>query len=114
MEQVRIALTISGAVSLGAFEGGALAALILAAQALNGKAVPPPLRIDAIGGASAGSITGMLAARCLLEGLDPVHVMSESCVRQDSLIAMRTRDKHAPLSIEASRMTTPPARAQSS
>ena len=103
MEQVRIALTISGAVSLGAFEGGALAALILAAQALNGKAVPPPLRIDAIGGASAGSITGMLAARCLLEGLDPVHVMSESWVRQGSLIAMRTSDKHAPLSIEAMR-----------
>src|SRR6266480_500080 len=49
MEHVRIALTISGAVSLGAFDGGALAALILAAQAINGKAVPPPLRIDAIG-----------------------------------------------------------------
>jgi predicted acylesterase/phospholipase RssA len=103
MEQVRIALTISGAVSLGAFEGGALAALVLAAQSLSRDGAEPPLRIDAIGGASAGSITGMLTARCLLEGLDPVHVMSESWVRRDSLAAMKTRDKHAPLSIEAMR-----------
>jgi hypothetical protein len=53
MEQIRIALTISGAVSLGAYEGGALAALVAAAQALS-RDGEPPLRIDAIGGASAG------------------------------------------------------------
>jgi predicted acylesterase/phospholipase RssA len=95
-------LTISGAVSLGAYEGGALAALITAVQALD-RDDGSPITIDAIGGASAGSITGMLTARCLLEGLDPVHVMSESWVRRDSLATMRTRDKHAPLSVEAMR-----------
>ncbi|MGZ8578513.1 MAG: patatin-like phospholipase family protein [Actinomycetota bacterium] len=99
---MRIGLTISGAVSLGAYEGGALAALVLAAQEL-GTGAEPALRIDAIGGASAGSITAMLTARCLLDGLDPIHVMSEAWVRQDSLAAMRTRDKHAPLSIAAMR-----------
>jgi hypothetical protein len=102
MEQIRIALTISGAVSLGAYEGGALAALVQAVQAL-GRRGDSPMRIDAIGGASAGSITAVLTARCLLEGIDPVHVMAESWVRRDSLAAMRTRDAHAPLSIEPMR-----------
>jgi Patatin-like phospholipase len=102
MEQVRLGLTISGAVSLGAYEGGALAALIVAAQALTDRE-EPPIRIDAIGGASAGSITGMLTARCLLDGLDPIHVMAEAWVRRGSLAAMRTSDPHAPLSIEALR-----------
>lgn len=102
IDQVRVALTISGAVSLGAYEGGALAALLLAVQALAAEPVQP-MRIDAIGGASAGSITGMLAARCLLDGLDPVHVMSESWVRRDSLTEMATSDAHAPLSIESLR-----------
>jgi len=103
MEQLRIALTISGAVSLGAYEAGALAALLIAVQALNEDGSTPPMRIDAIGGASAGSITGILAARCLLEGLDPIHVMAESWVRRDSLAALRTHDRHAPLSIESMR-----------
>ncbi len=102
MEQLRIALTISGAVSLGAYEGGALAALLLAVQDLSAED-DPPVRIDAIGGASAGSITGVLAARALLEGLDPVYVMSESWVKRDSLGALMTRDPHAPLSVEALR-----------
>jgi hypothetical protein len=102
MDEIRIGLTIAGAVSLGAYEGGALAALVLAVQEL-GKGSKAPVRIDAIGGASAGSITGMLTARCLLDGLDPIHVMSEAWVRQDSLAAMMTNDKHAPLSIEALR-----------
>jgi predicted acylesterase/phospholipase RssA len=102
MEQIRISLTISGAVSLGAYEGGALAALVQAVQAL-GRRGDSPVRIDAIGGASAGSITAVLTARCLLEGIDPVHVMAESWVRRDSLAAMRTRDAHAPLSIDTMR-----------
>jgi hypothetical protein len=102
VEQVRLALTISGAVSLGAYEGGALAALLIAVQALADRD-EPPIRVDAIGGASAGSITGMLTARCLLEGLDPIHIMAEAWVRRGSLAAMRTNDAHAPLSVEALR-----------
>lgn len=102
MTQLRIALTISGAVSLGAYEGGALAALLVAVQELSEDGAPP-IRIDAIAGASAGSITGLLAARSLLNGLDPVYVMHESWVRRDSLERMRTRDPHALLSVEALR-----------
>lgn len=98
--QVRIALTISGAVSLGAYEGGALAALITAAQAVFARHQDEPaIRIDAIGGASAGSITGMLTARCLLAGLDPVEVMRQSWVVQPSLQSLRGIAPHSPLSI---------------
>jgi predicted acylesterase/phospholipase RssA len=100
--RLRIALTISGAVALGAYEGGALAALLAALGALC-EGDDPPVRIDAIGGASAGSITGMLAARCLLEGIDPVYVMREAWVKRDSLSVMRTDAAEAPLSLSALR-----------
>jgi predicted acylesterase/phospholipase RssA len=100
--RLRIALTISGAVALGAYEGGALAALLSAIGPLC-EGEDPPVRIDAVGGSSAGSITGMLAARCLLEGIDPVYVMREAWVRRDSLPVMRTDARHAPLSLDALR-----------
>jgi Patatin-like phospholipase len=100
--RLRIALTISGAVALGAYEGGALAALLSALGPLC-EGDDPPVRVDAIGGASAGSITGMLAARCLLEGIDPVYVMREAWVVRDSLSVMRSDEPDAPLSLEALR-----------
>jgi predicted acylesterase/phospholipase RssA len=100
--RLRIALTISGAVALGAYEGGALAALLSALGALcDGD--DPQVRVDAIGGASAGSITGMLAARSLLDGIDPVYVMREAWVKRDSLSVMRTDASDAPLSLDALR-----------
>ena len=100
--RLRIALTISGAVALGAYEGGALAALLCAIRGLC-QGDDPAVRIDAIGGSSAGSITGMLAARCLLEGIDPVYVMREAWVERDSLAVMRTDAPDEPLSLEALR-----------
>ncbi|HEV3134055.1 MAG TPA: patatin-like phospholipase family protein [Acidimicrobiia bacterium] len=100
--RLRIALTMSGAVALGAYEGGALAALLCAIRGLC-QGDDPAVRIDAIGGSSAGSITGMLAARCLLEGIDPVYVMREAWVERDSLAVMRTDAPDEPLSLEALR-----------
>jgi predicted acylesterase/phospholipase RssA len=97
--QLRISLTISGAVALGAYEGGALAAFLHAVRPLVGGA-DAPVRVDAIGGASAGSITGMLAARTLLEGLDPVAVMRGAWVERDGIGNLRCRDSSAPLSIQ--------------
>jgi hypothetical protein len=103
--KLRIALTVSGAVALGAYEGGALAALLCAIGPLC-EGDDPAVRVDAIGGASAGSITGMLAARCLLEGIDPVYVMREAWVKRDSLSVMRTDAPDAPLSLEALRRSS--------
>ena len=96
-KQLRLALTISGAVALGAFEGGVLAALISAIRPLC-QGEQPSVRLDAIGGASAGSITGLLAARCLTGGIDPVEVMKEAWVNRDSIQRLLLTTGDSPLS----------------
>jgi predicted acylesterase/phospholipase RssA len=96
---LRIALTISGAVALGAFEGGALAALLTAVQRATEER-PGCIRIDAIGGASAGAITGVLAARTLHAGLDARHVMWKAWVEDSSLSALMSQSNDAPLSTD--------------
>ena len=98
--ELRIGLTISGAIALGAYEGGALAALLAATQAINERE-QGVLRIDAIAGASAGSITGLLTTRTLLEGLDPIDVMYEAWVVQPDLKRLRGKKPNEPLSVDA-------------
>ena len=95
--EIRIGLTISGAIALGAYEGGALAALLCAAQAVNEKR-PGALKIDAMAGASAGSITALLAARTLLRGMDPIHAMHEAWVKTPQLEQL-TDKLESPLSV---------------
>lgn len=102
MPQLRLSLTISGAVSLGAYEGGALAALLYAARTVASGS-DPALRIDVMSGASAGSITALLAARTLLQGYDPGTVMSGAWVIDDSLGNMLAHGTQAPLSIDTLR-----------
>ena len=60
---LRIALVISGAVSLGSYEAGALTALLGLIRSSGGQMV-----VDTIVGASAGSITGLLLAHALVAG----------------------------------------------
>ena len=101
MPGCRIALTISGAIALGAYEGGALAALLVGVQRLL-REPEPPVRIDVVAGASAGSITGLLATRALLNGYDPVHLMEEAWVRRPQLeTLLRDAGNDAPLSVKA-------------
>jgi hypothetical protein len=77
---LRLSLTISGAARFGAFEGGALAALIVASQVLGEKI----LVIDSIASASVGSINDLLTARSLLGGVDPVTLFDAAWVRSAS------------------------------
>ena len=102
MSQLRVSLTISGAVSLGAYEGGALTALLYAVRELT-AGEDPPLRLDVISGASAGSITGLLTARTLLQGQDPETVMAAAWVTDDSIGDLLAHGTQAPLSIDAMR-----------
>lgn len=99
---VRIALTISGAVSLGAFEGGAMAALLTFVQCLGrlepGDGHQWPVSVDVMSGASAGSITAVLAARVLTGGLDPVDTMHAAWVTAPSLQTLTRGGARAPLS----------------
>jgi hypothetical protein len=74
--RLRLSLTISGAVRVGAFEGGALAALVVASRALGEET----LVIDSIASASVGSINDLLTARSLLGGVDPVSLFGAAWV----------------------------------
>jgi predicted acylesterase/phospholipase RssA len=94
MSRLRLSLTIPGAISLGAYEGGALAALIVAAKSLGEET----LVIDSIAAASAGSITALLTARALLRGVDPVNLLAAAWVDNVSFKAMRTSSTASPLS----------------
>ncbi len=76
----RFGLCISGAVSLGAYEAGVIAQLYrdfhTVNQAMGGRA---RLVIDAIAGASAGSVTGLILAQALaLRGL---YLAIISCIK---------------------------------
>ncbi len=99
MTQLRIAPTISGAISLGAYEGGALAALLVAVQALQAKD-QNAIRIDAIGGASAGCMTGVMVAKILSAGLDPVATMYQTWVEAASLDNLKTSTGEGPLTMD--------------
>ena len=94
MAKLRIGLTISGAVSLGSYEGGALAALLTAVQTMG----PDAVVVDAITGSSAGAITAVLAAQTLLRGLDPVAAMRASWVDLPSLQHLAWHGMESPLS----------------
>lgn len=91
--KLKIGLTVSGAVSLGAYEGGALAALLVALEDLREHVI-----IDAIAGASAGAITGLVTARCLALGADPVQSMTATWVDLPDIDNLATHHEDSPLS----------------
>ena len=67
---LNLAVVLSGAVSLGAFEAGAVYELVLAEQA-GLRAGKNALRVDVLVGSSAGAMTASQAAYCLQTGTDP-------------------------------------------
>lgn len=97
-ETLRLSLTLTGGASLGAYQAGAVAALLTGVEALRRTDVP--VVVDAVGGASSGSLVAMFAVECLLEGLDPVAVLHSAWVDRVSLDVLRSRDSRAPLSFE--------------
>jgi predicted acylesterase/phospholipase RssA len=109
MSQLRIAMTLPGEASLGAFQAGAVSALIVAVQALNkarrdgGEPGRDEVRLDTMTGASSGSLTAVLGAHALLTGQDPVAPLRRAWVVEPTLEALRGRDARAPLSLERAR-----------
>src|SRR3954447_11791825 len=84
---IQLALTLPGGVALGAFEAGALAALVVAGGDLC-EGDEPQVCVDLIGASSAGSLTSVLVVRALLEGLDPVDLLRRAWVEEASLPAL--------------------------
>src|SRR4051812_29621853 len=102
MSQLRIALMLPGEASLGAYEAGAVSALLTGVQALNAE-TRRAVVVDVISGSSSGALTAVLAARALLSGDDPVAGLHRAWVREPSIKALRSRDRRAPLSLERAR-----------
>jgi predicted acylesterase/phospholipase RssA len=96
---IRLSLTLSGGASLGAYQAGATAGLLRAVRHLE-EDEEHSVVVDAIGGASAGSIVGLSAAYALLEGIEPTRLLHGAWVEGVSLEMLRGRDGRAPLSFE--------------
>lgn len=101
--QLRVAMTLPSAASLGTYQAGAVAALIVAVQHLNTRAAETgraqPVVVDAVAGASAGAVVGLLATRCLAAGIDPVHAMRGAWVQEATWRHLRRGARASPLSL---------------
>lgn len=101
---MRIALTLPSAAGLGAHEAGATAALVVALQRLSacgGRRAPTGSRRRHGRAASAGTLVAVPATRCLLAGLNPVHVLHRASVEEVSWRRLRRRAGDAPLSLDS-------------
>src|SRR5918999_261858 len=102
MSQLRIALTLPGEASLGAFQAGATSALVVALQRIN-RDRRDDVRLDVMTGTSSGSLTAVLAAHALLTGRDPVDPLRRAWVLEPTIDALRGRDGRAPLTLDRAR-----------
>jgi Patatin-like phospholipase len=103
---LRLCLSLSGGASLGAYQAGATAALLVALSHLR-EEQGLDVRLDAVGGASAGAIVGMMAAHSVLEGTDGCEVMFEAWVERVSVDTLLRRGSRGPLSLEGVRERLP-------
>ena len=101
MADLRVSLTLSGGASLGAFQAGAVAALLVGFG--QAREEDSDVRVDAIGGASAGSLVGLLAAFSLLEGADGPRLLSRAWVEEVDLPMLQEGDADGPLSLDGVR-----------
>ena len=96
---LRICLTLSGGASLGAYQAGASAALLAALECVRDEHAVD-VRVDAIGGASAGSIVGLMVAHALLEGVDGCSVLHEAWVERVGVDTLLRGAARGPLSLQ--------------
>jgi Patatin-like phospholipase len=99
---LRLGLSLPGGIAPGTFEAGAVCGLLSWIQALNALQADTVV-VDVIAGASAGALTGLLTARVLIAGDDPVSVLRQAWVTAPSLRALRGRGSWAPLSLRPAR-----------
>ena len=105
-DALRVTFTLSGGASLGAYQAGATAALLVALEHVRDEH-DVDMRVDAIGGASAGAIVGLMAAYSLLEGVSACDVLHKAWVEQVSIDTMLRRGSRGPLSLEGVRAELP-------
>lgn len=92
---LRLTITLPGSASLGAFQAGAMAALAESMTELRERG--KDVRIDALGGASAGSIVAMLFARGALAGADIAGLLHRAWVDEVDVDQLHAERRDAPL-----------------
>ena len=97
--ELRLTVTLSGGASLGAYQSGAMAALLVAVQHTIGRG-EDRVRVEALGGASAGALVALFSVYALTEGIDPVTLLRALWVEKVSLDVLRSRHSRAPLDFE--------------
>lgn len=97
-ESLALSLTLPGSASLGAFQAGALAALAVPITELRSQG--RQVRLDAIGGASAGSIVMLLFAHCLLTGRDAPAFLRNAWVDEVDAELLRSGGNQSPLAFD--------------
>jgi predicted acylesterase/phospholipase RssA len=105
-DALRVTLTLSGGASLGAYQAGATAALLVALEHVRDEH-GVDVRVDAVGGASAGAIVGLMAAYSLLEGVSGCDVLHEAWIERVSIDTLLRRGSRGPLSLEGVRAELP-------
>jgi predicted acylesterase/phospholipase RssA len=103
---LRVCLTLSGGASLGAYQAGASAALLAAFECVRDEH-GVNVRVDAIGGASAGSIVALMVAHSLLEGVDGCSLLHEAWVERVEVDTLLRGGARGPLSLERVRHELP-------
>lgn len=95
---IRLSLTLPGSASLGAYQAGAVSALAVTVNALRQRG--RPVRLDAIGGASAGSIVALLFTHCLLTGRDAPDMLGRAWIDEVDIGLLRSGGGHSPLAFD--------------
>ena len=103
---IRVTLTLSGGASLGAFQAGNAAALLVAFFHLR-EEEGIDVRVDALGGASAGALVSLMTAHSLLSGADPVKLLSEAWVERVGIETLFQGGGRGPLTFGKVRRTAP-------
>ena len=103
---LRVCLSLSGGASLGAYQAGAGAALLAAFECIRDEH-GVDVRVDAIGGASAGSIVALMVAHSLLEGVDGCSLLHEAWVERVAVDTLLGGGARGPLSLERVRRELP-------
>lgn len=93
-----LTITLPGSASLGAFQAGALAALAVVIGELRRRG--RDVRLDAMGGASAGSIVMLLFAHCLLTGRDAPQFLRRAWVDEVDAELLRSGGGRSPLEFD--------------
>lgn len=92
---LRLSVSMPGSASLGAYQAGAVSALAVVVEELrrDGRDV----RVDGVGGVSAGAIVALFFAHSLLTGSDASALLRRAWVDDVSSSLLRSRSDRAPL-----------------